>query len=130
MNHLSRKDRTFKIIHSSHCDDPSPPQKEMVRVTKKDRGVIAIRESDLRAWSFHTEAAGLQICDNIHLTCFWSWWGIWNWWVIRYIFGKYTVQYTLGSLRTCLGSLSISSKLDKTDVRENKSQIKCDLLTS
>ena len=37
----------------------------MVRVTKKDGGVIAIRESDLRAWSFHPEAAGLQKFNDI-----------------------------------------------------------------
>jgi len=40
---------------------------EMVRVAKKPGGVVALRESDLRAWSFYPEFPGMKEVN--HMMC-------------------------------------------------------------
>jgi ubiquinone/menaquinone biosynthesis C-methylase UbiE len=60
---LPFEDGSFDIVHASmilaHLDDPVKAIGEMVRCAKKPGGVIALRESDLRAWSFYPEYPGM-----------------------------------------------------------------------
>ena len=61
---LPFNDGSFDIVHASqilaHLDDPVKAVAEMVRVTRKPGGVVALRESDLRAWSFYPEYPGMR----------------------------------------------------------------------
>jgi len=60
---------TFDIVHASqilaHLNDPITAIKEMVRVAKKNGGVVALRESDLRAWSFYPEYPGMRAMNEM-----------------------------------------------------------------
>lgn len=44
----------------AHLDQPATALAEMCRVAKKPGGVISLRESDLRAWTFYPEIDGLR----------------------------------------------------------------------
>lgn len=57
-------DGSFDVVHASqllaHLDAPVKAVAEMVRVARKPGGVVALRESDLRAWSFYPEYPGMR----------------------------------------------------------------------
>lgn len=63
---LPFKDGEFDIVHASmvlsHLSDAITAYKEMLRVTSPG-GVVANRESDLTAWSYHPRLPGLE---NFH----------------------------------------------------------------
>lgn len=62
-------DGSFDIVHESqmlaHMDEPVRAVAEMVRVARKPGGVVALRESDLRAWSFYPEYAGIRAMQEM-----------------------------------------------------------------
>lgn len=55
---------TFDVVHASmilgHLNQPASALAEMRRATKKPGGVVALHESDLRAWTFYPEIKGLR----------------------------------------------------------------------
>ena len=63
-------DESFDIVHASmvlcHLDAPVDALKEMIRVTKKG-GIVANRESDLRAWSWWPQLPGLAKSHHLQL---------------------------------------------------------------
>ena len=60
---LPFEDGSMDVVHASqvliHLDDPGRAVREMVRVAKNPGGAIALRESDLRAWSVYPRFKGL-----------------------------------------------------------------------
>lgn len=62
-------DGSFDVVHASqvlaHLDDPVKAIGEMVRVAKKPGGVVALRESDLTAWSFYPEFPGMMAMNRM-----------------------------------------------------------------
>ena len=66
---LPFEDGSFDVVHASqmlaHLDVPVAAIKEMVRVTRKFGGVVALRESDLRAWSFYPEYPGIMAFNRM-----------------------------------------------------------------
>ena len=66
---LPFEDGSFDVVHASqmlaHLDDPVKAVREMVRVAKKPGGVVALRESDLRAWSFYPEYPGMAAWNRM-----------------------------------------------------------------
>ncbi|KAL8704169.1 MAG: hypothetical protein Q9201_002667 [Fulgogasparrea decipioides] len=66
---LPFEDGTFDIVHASqvlaHLDEPRKAVGEMIRVAKKPGGVVALRESDLRAWSVYPEIPGLLAMNKM-----------------------------------------------------------------
>lgn len=61
---LPFEDGSFDIVHASmilaHLDRPTLALAELHRVAKRPEGVVALRESDLRAWTFYPEIKGLK----------------------------------------------------------------------
>ncbi|KAL8738302.1 MAG: hypothetical protein Q9181_000891 [Wetmoreana brouardii] len=66
---LPFEDGTFDVVHASqvlaHLDEPKRAVREMIRVAKKPGGVVAMRESDLRAWSVYPEYPGLLAMNKM-----------------------------------------------------------------
>jgi len=60
---LPFEDGQFDVVHSSmllaHLSHPVLALKEMIRVTRKQGGVISLREPDLKAWSFYPSLEGI-----------------------------------------------------------------------
>ncbi|KAK3669988.1 hypothetical protein LTR78_010160 [Recurvomyces mirabilis] len=67
---LPFEDGAFDIVHASmvlsHLSDPVAAYKEMLRVTTPG-GVVANRESDLTAWSYHPRLPGIEKFHRCHI---------------------------------------------------------------
>ncbi|EME80241.1 uncharacterized protein MYCFIDRAFT_78002 [Pseudocercospora fijiensis CIRAD86] len=57
-------DEEFDIVHAQqvlvHLENPVKAIREMVRVCKSEGGIVALRESDMRMWSFYPETQELS----------------------------------------------------------------------
>lgn len=62
--YLPFKDGEFEVVHAHqvlcHIEDPVKAIKEMVRVVKKEGGIISLREADVRNWHCWPELEGLR----------------------------------------------------------------------
>lgn len=65
-------DESFDIVHTHqtlcHLSHPLLAMQSLLRVCKSG-GVIAIRESDMRMWSFHPATRGLENCHKLMMRC-------------------------------------------------------------
>lgn len=68
---LPFEDGAFDVVHTPqmlrHLDSPIQALKELIRVTKPDGGVVAVRETDMRTWSFWPMLPALERFFKIRL---------------------------------------------------------------